>query len=146
MIPWLFYPLRDTIPGLSVFRYVTFRAAMAAAAAMILSLLFGPLVIRTLTRLKMNQPIRAEGPENHQAKAGTPTMGGTLIVGAILVSTLLWCDLTSLGIWVALVSLVGFGAVGALTTPGSSCASRTWACAAGRRWCCSPPSPCWWPT
>ncbi len=113
MIPWLLYPLRDTIPGLSVFRYVTFRAAMAAAAAMILSLLFGPMVIRTLTRLKMDQPIRAEGPENHQAKAGTPTMGGTLIVGSILVSTLLWCDLTSLSIWVALVSLVGFGAVGA---------------------------------
>jgi len=113
MIPWLFYPLRDSIPGLSVFRYVTFRAAMAAAAAMVLSLLFGPLVIRTLTRLKMNQPIRAEGPENHHAKAGTPTMGGTLIVGAILVSTLLWCDLANPGIWVALLSLVGFGAVGA---------------------------------
>ncbi len=113
MIPWLLFPLRDAIPGISVFRYVTFRAAMAAASAMILSLLFGPMVIRTLVRLKMNQPILDVGPENHQAKAGTPTMGGALIVGAIVVSTLLWCDLGSLGIWVALVSLVGFGAVGA---------------------------------
>jgi len=113
MIPWLLFPLRDAIPGFTVFRYVTFRAAMAAASAMILSLLFGPLVIRTLSRLKMNQPILADGPENHQVKAGTPTMGGALIVGAIVVSTVLWCDLASGGIWVALVSLVGFGLVGA---------------------------------
>jgi phospho-N-acetylmuramoyl-pentapeptide-transferase len=113
MIPWLLYPLRDAIPGISVFRYVTFRAAMAAASAMILSLLFGPMIIRTLVRLKMNQPILADGPENHQTKAGTPTMGGTLIVAAIVVSTVLWCDLASGGIWVALVSLVGFGLVGA---------------------------------
>jgi phospho-N-acetylmuramoyl-pentapeptide-transferase len=113
MIPWLLFPFSKLIPGLSVFRYVTFRAAMAAATAMALSLLFGPLVIRTLTRLKMNQPILADGPQNHQAKAGTPTMGGTLIVGAIVISTVLWCDLVSMGIWVALVSLVGFGLVGA---------------------------------
>ena len=112
MIPWLLFPLRDSIPGITVFRYVTFRAAMAAAMAMVLSLIFGPVVIRTLTRLKMNQPIRDVGPENHQSKAGTPTMGGTLIVGAIVVSTVLWCDLASLGIWVALFSLVGFGLVG----------------------------------
>jgi phospho-N-acetylmuramoyl-pentapeptide-transferase len=113
MIPWLMYPLRDAIPGLSVFRYVTFRAAMAAATAMVLSLLFGPLVIRTLTKLKMSQPILGDTPQNHQAKAGTPTMGGVMIVGAMVVSTVLWCDLASLGIWVALVSLVGFGLVGA---------------------------------
>ena len=113
MIPWLLFPLRDTIPGFAVFRYVTFRAAMAAASAMVLSLLFGPLIIRTLTRLKMNQPILADGPENHQTKAGTPTMGGAMIVAAIVLSTVLWCDLASGGIWVALVSLVGFGLVGA---------------------------------
>jgi phospho-N-acetylmuramoyl-pentapeptide-transferase len=113
MIPWLLFPLREMIPGLSVFRYVTFRAAMAAATAMVLSLIFGPIVIRTLTRLKMNQPILAGIPGNHEAKAGTPTMGGVLIVGTIVVSTVLWCDLASLGIWVALVSLVGFGLVGA---------------------------------
>ncbi len=113
MIPWLLFPFRDVIPGFSVFRYVTFRAAMAAATAMLLSLAFGPWLIRTLTRLKMGQHIREEGPEHHKVKAGTPTMGGLLIVGAILISTLLWCDLKSPGIWVALLSLLGFGAVGA---------------------------------
>ncbi|HLO66776.1 MAG TPA: phospho-N-acetylmuramoyl-pentapeptide-transferase [Holophaga sp.] len=113
MIPWLFSFFRDALPGASVFRYITFRAGMAAATALVLSLLFGPLVIRTLTRLRMGQHILQETPESHQAKAGTPTMGGILIVGAILVSTLLWCDLHSGGIWVALVSLVGFCCVGA---------------------------------
>ncbi len=113
MIPWLLFPFRDAIPGISVFRYITFRAAMAAATAMVLSILLGPLVIRTLTRLKMGQHILVDSPENHQAKAGTPTMGGLLIVGSILVSTVLWCELRSGVIWVALVSLVGFCAVGA---------------------------------
>jgi phospho-N-acetylmuramoyl-pentapeptide-transferase len=92
---------------------VTFRAAMAAATAMVLSLVFGPWLIRTLTRLKMGQHILEDGPQNHQAKAGTPTMGGLLIVGSILLSTVLWCDLASGTIWVALVSLLGFCAVGA---------------------------------
>ena len=113
MIPWLLFPYRDALPGISVFRYITFRAAMAAATAMVLSLLFGPWLIRTLTRLKLGQHILTDSPETHQAKAGTPTMGGLLIVGTILVSTLLWCELRSGVIWVALVSLVGFCAVGA---------------------------------
>jgi phospho-N-acetylmuramoyl-pentapeptide-transferase len=113
MIPWLFYPLRDSFHGLTVFRYVTFRAGLAAATAFILSLLLGPVVIRTLTRLKMGQHIRQEGPEHHQAKAGTPTMGGILVLGVILLSTLLWCELKSGPIWVALLSLLGFGLVGA---------------------------------
>ena len=113
MIPWLLFPFREVIPGISVFRYITFRAAMAAATAMLLSLVLGPWLIRTLTRLKLGQHIRQEGPEHHQAKAGTPTMGGILILAAIMISTVLWCDLTSIGIWVALLSLLGFGAVGA---------------------------------
>ena len=114
MIPWLLLPFRDVVTGISVFRYVTFRAAMAAATAMLLSLALGPWLIRTLTRLKMGQYIREEGLQSHQAKAGTPTMGGLLILVAILVSTMLWCDLKSLGIYVALISLLGFGAVGAI--------------------------------
>jgi phospho-N-acetylmuramoyl-pentapeptide-transferase len=113
MIPWLFHPFRDSLPGVSVFRYVTFRAGLAAATAFILSLLLGPLVIRTLTRLKLGQHIREEGPEHHQVKAGTPTMGGILILGAILISTVLWCEIKSGPIWVALLSLLGFGIVGA---------------------------------
>ena len=113
MLPWLLHPFRDLIPGFSVFRYVTFRTAMAAATAMVLSLALGPWVIRTLSALKMGQHIRDEGPENHQKKAGTPTMGGILILMVITVSTLLWCDLKSGAIWVALLALLGFGTVGA---------------------------------
>ena len=113
MLPWLLHPFREAIPGLSVFRYVTFRTAMAAATAMVLSLLLGPWLIRTLTALKMGQHIRGEGPDHHQKKAGTPTMGGLLILMVITVSTLLWCDLKSGPIWVVLLSLLGFGLVGA---------------------------------
>lgn len=113
MLPWLLHPFRNAIPGFSVFRYITFRTAMAAATAMVLSLLLGPLVIRTLANLKMGQHIREEGPEHHQKKAGTPTMGGVLILLVITTSTLLWCDLKSGPIWVALLALLGFGAVGA---------------------------------
>jgi len=113
MLPWLLYPFRDVVPGFSVFRYVTFRTAMAAATAMVLSILLGPWVIRTLTALKMGQHIRDAGPEHHQKKAGTPTMGGILILLVITVSTLLWCDLKNGAIWVTLLALVGFGTVGA---------------------------------
>ena len=113
MLPWLLYPYVKHLPGLSVLRYITFRAAIAAATAMVLSLLLGPWVIRTLTRLKIGQHIREEGPESHQCKAGTPTMGGVLILIVILISTLLWCDLKSGDIWVALLALLGFGMVGA---------------------------------
>lgn len=113
MIPWVFQHFRDLLPGATVFRYVTFRAALAAATAFLLSLLLGPWVIQTLRRLKMGQHIREEGPQHHQSKAGTPTMGGLLVLLVILLSTLLWCDLTSGGIWVALLALLGFGGVGA---------------------------------
>lgn len=85
---------------------------MAAAMSMLLSIIFGPITIYTLARLKMNQPILDVGPESHQVKSGTPTMGGSLIVGAIIVSTLFWCDLTSPSVWVAMFSLIGFGLVG----------------------------------
>ncbi|HJW09305.1 MAG TPA: phospho-N-acetylmuramoyl-pentapeptide-transferase [Holophagaceae bacterium] len=113
MLPRLLFPFRDSIPGLSVVRYITFRTGMAAATAMLLSLLFGPWLIRTLRRLKLGQHIRDEGPENHKVKAGTPTMGGLLMLGVITISTLLWCELNSGPIWVALISLLGFGMVGA---------------------------------
>ncbi len=114
MLPWLLFPFRESIRALAVLRYVTFRAAMAAATAFLLALVFGPMVIRTLRRLKMGQHIREEGPQHHAGKAGTPTMGGLLIVLVITLSTLLWCDLKAGTIWVALISLLGFGAVGAL--------------------------------
>jgi phospho-N-acetylmuramoyl-pentapeptide-transferase len=113
MLPRLLFPFRDSVPGLSVVRYITFRTAMAAATAMLLSLLIGPWLIRTLRRLKMGQHIRNEGPEHHKSKAGTPTMGGLLMLVVITLSTLLWCELNSGAIWVTLMSLLGFGLVGA---------------------------------
>ncbi len=112
MLPWLLYPFRDMFPGFSVFRYVTFRTAMAAATAMVLSLLLGPWVIRTLTALKMGQHIRDVGPEHHQKKAGTPTMGGLLIIVAIVVTTLLWADLGNRLVLIALGVTLGFGLIG----------------------------------
>lgn len=114
MIPWLALTFKLALPGVNVLRYITFRAAAAAATALILSLLVGPWLIRRLRALKMGQHIREEGPQHHQAKAGTPTMGGLLILLSILVSTLLWCDLSSGGIWVSLLALLGFGTVGAV--------------------------------
>jgi phospho-N-acetylmuramoyl-pentapeptide-transferase len=103
------FPLLE---ALNVFRYVTFRTAYAAITALALSLIFGPLVIRKLTEFKFGQEIREEGPASHQAKRGTPTMGGVMIIGSVFISTLLWADLKSPGVWVALLGMVGCGAIG----------------------------------
>lgn len=119
MVPWLLNPIHELLPAkfvggaANLLGYVTFRTAVAAATAFILCLLIGPWFIRTLTRLKMGQHIREEGPEHHITKSGTPTMGGLLVVGVIVISTLLWCRLDSGHIWIALLSLCGFAAVGA---------------------------------
>ena len=93
MLPWLLNPLRNLIPVLNVFRYITFRVAAAVVTALILSWLMGPWFIRQLRRLSVGQNIRDVGPQAHQVKAGTPTMGGLLILFATLVPTLLWGDL-----------------------------------------------------
>ena len=113
MIHKFFFLFRSLIPGISVLQYVTFRSVMAAATSLSLSIIFGPIVICTLAKLKMNQPILDVGPKSHQIKSGTPTMGGSLIVFSIIASTLFWCDLTSPSVWVVLISLIGFGMVGA---------------------------------
>jgi len=112
MFYWLLYPLRDTFIGFNVFRYITFRAGLAIATAFFLSLLVGPWLIRRLAALQIRQSIREEGPEHHQAKAGTPTMGGALIVGSFTLSTLLWADLSNLYVWTVLGVTLSFAAVG----------------------------------
>ncbi len=96
----------------NVFQYVTFRTAYAAVTALLLSLVVGPLVIRKLREFKFGQEIREEGPAHHQVKRGTPTMGGVLIIGSVLVSTLLWANLKTWSVWVALAGMVGSAAVG----------------------------------
>ncbi len=112
----LFYLLYEVLQKyfklLNVFRYITVRTAYASLTALFLSLLLGPWVVRKLREMQIGQFIREEGPERHQAKAGTPTMGGVLIVIATAVPTLLWADLTSTYVWLALVAMLGFAAIG----------------------------------
>jgi phospho-N-acetylmuramoyl-pentapeptide-transferase len=112
MLYWLLYPLRDVMPALNVFRYITFRVAAAIVTALILSWLLGPWFIRQLRRLSVGQNIRDVGPQAHQVKAGTPTMGGLLILFATLVPTLLWGDLRNVYVWLVILVSAAFGAIG----------------------------------
>ncbi|MGN6314488.1 MAG: phospho-N-acetylmuramoyl-pentapeptide-transferase [Rhodanobacteraceae bacterium] len=95
-----------------LFEYITFRTILAALTALAVSLLAGPKVIRRLTEIKVGQVIRREGPQSHFSKAGTPTMGGALILAAILIATVLWADLRNRYIWVVLVVTLAFGVIG----------------------------------
>ena len=96
----------------NVFQYVTFRTAYAAVTALTLSLMVGPVVIRKLREFKFGQEIREEGPVSHQAKRGTPTMGGVLIIGSVFISTLLWANLRNWAVWVAMIGMLGCAIVG----------------------------------
>ncbi len=116
MLYELLYPLRDFFFGFNVFRYITFRAAMASITAFGACLLIGPFVIRFLANLNLRQTIEREGFSKlyaaHEGKQKVPTMGGLLIVGSLLVSTLLWADLRNLFVWLALGVTLGMGFVG----------------------------------
>ncbi len=112
MLFHLLYALRGELSLLNVTRYITFRTAVASLTALFLVLFLGPWVIERLRRLQIGQYIREEGPQAHQAKAGTPTMGGVLILVGVLVPTLLWADLTNLKIWIVVLATLAFGAIG----------------------------------
>ena len=112
MLYSLLYNLHDWFSPLNVFRYITFRTSLAVLTAMLFSLLLGPWLIGRMRRLSMTQQIRDDGPKTHMNKAGTPTMGGILIILCILLSVLLWGDLKNMYIWVMIVSLAGFGLIG----------------------------------
>ncbi|MBI2840015.1 MAG: phospho-N-acetylmuramoyl-pentapeptide-transferase [Acidobacteria bacterium] len=114
MLYLIFYPLHDYGAVFNVFRYITFRTAYASLTALFLSFLLGPWMIRKLRDFQVGQQIREEGPQSHRAKAGTPTMGGVLILASILIPTLLWADLTNPHIWTCVFSLTAFGAIGFL--------------------------------
>lgn len=112
MLYWLLLPLSETWIGFNVFRYITFRTGLAIATGFFLSLVIGPWLVGRLRSLQIRQAIREEGPERHQAKAGTPTMGGLLIVGSILITTLLWANLNNAYVWTVLAVTLGFAGVG----------------------------------
>jgi phospho-N-acetylmuramoyl-pentapeptide-transferase len=106
------YVLRPHFSPLNVFRYITVRTAVASLTALLLSLLLGPWVIDRLRDLQVKQYIREEGPKGHQKKAGTPTMGGVLIVASMIIPTLLWADLRNAYVLLAMGATVAFGAIG----------------------------------
>ena len=112
MLYHLLYPFRTEFSVLNVTRYITFRTAAASLSALAISLVLGPWLIRKLREFQIGQVIRAEGPQTHKPKAGTPTMGGLLILTAALVPTLLWADLTNVYVWIAVLTTVGYGAIG----------------------------------
>ncbi len=112
MLYHLLYPLHTDYSVLYVFRYITFRTIYATITALLISFMIGPWLIATLQRLQIGQSIRKVGPESHFVKEGTPTMGGALILLAIILPTLLWADLSNLYIWVTLLVTAGYGAVG----------------------------------
>jgi phospho-N-acetylmuramoyl-pentapeptide-transferase len=108
----LYHVLQPYFSPLNVFRYITVRTAYASLTALVLCLLLGPWVIRKLRELQIGQYIREEGPESHQAKSGTPTMGGVLIILAVVIPTLLWADLRNPFVWLALGATLSFAAIG----------------------------------
>jgi len=113
MLYWLLYEqLYPTIKAFNVFRYVTSRAMFASLTSLFLCVALGPWLIRKLREFQIGQHIREDGPKGHQKKAGTPTMGGVLIIISIVVPTLLWADLRHAYIWIALFGLIAFGVIG----------------------------------
>jgi phospho-N-acetylmuramoyl-pentapeptide-transferase len=113
LLYWLLYlELYRYFPPFRIFRYLTFRTAFASMTALFTGLLIGPLVINRLREFQIGQYIREEGPQAHQKKAGTPTMGGLLIVISVVVPTLLWADLSNRFVWLAVISICAFAAIG----------------------------------
>jgi phospho-N-acetylmuramoyl-pentapeptide-transferase len=108
----LYGQLHTAIPVFNVFKYITFRTAGASVTALALSLVLGPMMIRRLRQFQIGQVIRQDGPQTHRAKAGTPTMGGLLILSCAILPTLLWADLTNASVWIAVIATAAFGAVG----------------------------------
>jgi phospho-N-acetylmuramoyl-pentapeptide-transferase len=112
MIYHFLYPLHGQIHAFNVFRYITFRCASAILTALLINFIFGPWVIRKLRELKVGQQVREDGPATHLGKAGTPTMGGILILISVAIPTLLWSDLTNRYVWLVLGATLSYGAIG----------------------------------
>jgi phospho-N-acetylmuramoyl-pentapeptide-transferase len=108
----LIYPFHEYLSVLNVFKYITFRTIYAIITALLISFILGPWIIKKLSQRQIGQYIREEGPSSHFKKQGTPTMGGTLILFSMWISTLLWVDLTNPYLWTVLLTTLGFGAIG----------------------------------
>jgi phospho-N-acetylmuramoyl-pentapeptide-transferase len=108
---WL-YPLHTEYSFLNVFRYLSFRIIYAAVTAFLIAFVLAPWLIKKLQEIKLGQQIRDDGPKRHLAKSGTPTMGGLLIIFAVVLSTLLWADITRAYVWLVIVATLGFAAIG----------------------------------
>jgi phospho-N-acetylmuramoyl-pentapeptide-transferase len=112
MLLAFFQWLAQDIRAFNVFSYITLRTMLAVLTALVISFIIGPLMIRKLTAYKIGQSVRDDGPQTHLAKAGTPTMGGALILISIVLTTVLWADLNNRYIWVVLLTTLGFGIIG----------------------------------
>ena len=112
MFYYLYLQFHSQVHVFNLFRYITFRTAYASLTALLLSLVLGPWVIEKLKAFQVGQYIREEGPQSHQAKAGTPTMGGVLINICIVVPTLLWADLSNVFVWLVLGVSLAFAGIG----------------------------------
>ncbi len=112
MLYHLLYPLASDVKLFNIFKYLTFRTIYSMITALLVCFVLGPWVIRVLGGLKARQVIRTDGPESHLQKQGTPTMGGVMILAAIIIPTLLWADLTNLYVWTVLFITVGYGIIG----------------------------------
>jgi len=112
MLIWLADWLKQFEPGFFVFSYLTLRAILSTLTALVIAIVIGPKMIRWLQRLQIGQTVRDDGPQSHLSKAGTPTMGGLLILSAIVVSVLLWADLTNRYVLVTLAVVIGYGIIG----------------------------------
>lgn len=112
MLYHLFYPLATNIKILNIFKYLTFRTIYAMITALLVCFILGPLIIRKLESMQARQIIRTDGPESHLEKQGTPTMGGLVILSAIIIPTLLWADLTNQYVWITLIIVIGYGLIG----------------------------------
>ena len=112
MLLYLTEYLSQYYSGFHVFQYLTLRAILGVLTALLIAFMVGPEMIRRLGRYQIGQPVRDDGPQTHLAKAGTPTMGGALILVAVAVATLLWADLGNRYVWVVLIVTMAFGAIG----------------------------------
>jgi phospho-N-acetylmuramoyl-pentapeptide-transferase len=112
MLYHIFYPLAANIKLFNIFRYLTFRTIYAMITALVVCFVLGPWIIRKLESLQARQVIRTDGPESHLQKQGTPTMGGVMILAAIVIPTLLWADLSNQYVWTVLFITIGYGVIG----------------------------------